>query len=124
MQESENNFSPELIDQQIEHPATSLVSGEAQLIRDLSMMYELEKSNTIDQVWTRLASHRIVAKQQQENSLLQRPSQHTERISVMSKRPATPIPEKRGRRLLNLTAAVLISAVLVVSIALVFSALK
>lgn len=127
MHDSENDFEPLLIDQQIEHPAALLPRGEARLVQDLQAMYDQEKSDSIDQVWTRLAQRRTAASWQPRMLPLQEERQRFERNSHMlhiDQSPVTSTQKKSFPRLLGLIAAALVSLVLVGSMALVFTALK
>ena len=122
MQNPENSFSPMSIDQQIEHPATSLPRGEAHLVHDLQVMYDQENSAAINRVWTRLAFQRS-----HQQALPQwRPG--PESISSLKQRAANPVRRKRDPRQANalvrrlsLLAALLVVTLLVGSLALVFA---
>jgi hypothetical protein len=126
MNDPEKEFLPILIDQQIEHPDAFLPRGEARLIQDLQTMYDQENSASIDDVWTRLAQHRISASQQPKLLSLQEQRHRSERISPMKQRDMNITPtQRRGLpRLFSLIAAVLVCIVLVGSMLLVFSTLK
>jgi len=124
MQDPENNFSPLLIDQQIEHPSAFLPRGEARLIQDLQAMYDQEKSASIDQVWTRLARQRTAASQQPKMHLLQEQRRHSERRSTIKRTDVASAQRKRFPRLLGLITAALVTTVLVSSMAFVFSVLR
>lgn len=123
MQHPENEFSPLLIDQQIEHPATSLPPGEAHLIRDLQAMYDQENCAAIDRVWTRLA--------RQPRSQYDLPQWRQNPASVSpTKRGADVYPVQRKQKprqasafvqRLSLLAALLVVTLLVGSLALVLT---
>lgn len=122
MQNPENSFSPLLIDQQIEHPATSLPRGEAHLIQDLQVMYGQENSAAINRVWTRLALR------QHEQHALPQERQIPENISSLRQREAHRVQRKREprqasalARRVSLLAALLAVTLLVGSLALVFT---
>ncbi|HXR66451.1 MAG TPA: hypothetical protein VN729_11030, partial [Ktedonobacteraceae bacterium] len=119
MQDPENVFPPELLDQQIEQPDARLPRGEARLIHDLQNMYDQEKSNAIERVWARMAQQRNAASQQTEPLALQERRKRPARSFPMQQRGKAPEPQKRFSRTLSLIAAALICAVLVGSIALV-----
>jgi hypothetical protein len=119
MHDPENNFPPELIDQQVEQPDTRLPRGEARLIHDLQAMYNQEKSAAIERVWARMAHHRDAASQQKESLPLQELRRGPARSSTMTPRDVRPKPQKRFARALSLSAAILICVVLVGSLALV-----
>ena len=125
MQNPENSLSPLLIDQQIEHPATSLPRGEAHLSHDLQVMYDQENSAAINRVWTRLALQR------HGQPALPQERQFPENISSLRQREEHRVQRKREprqasalARRLSLLAALLAVTLLVGSLALVFALLR
>lgn len=130
MQNPENDFSPLLVDQQIEYPTNSLPRGEAHLIHDLQVMYDQENSAAIDRVWMRLAHQqpetRTLPQQSQSPERISPIRQNAEKISPIRQRDANPIQRKREprpisafARRLNLLAAALIVGLLVGSLTFV-----
>jgi len=120
MHNPENDFLPQLIDQQIEHPEVWLPHEQARLVHDLQAMYDQEKSAAIDRVWTSLAQQRSAASQQPEpRSLQERRRGSVKSFPMKQRRDVTATPQKRFSRSLSIIAAALICAVLVGSIALV-----
>ena len=122
MQHSENDFSPSMIDQQIEQPATLLPRGEAHLIHQLQSLYDQDNSAAIKRVWTRLAH------QQLETRTLPQLGQKLENISFLKQRETQstrskrkPRPASAFVRRLSLLAALLVVTLLVGSLALVFT---
>jgi len=122
MQNPENGFSPWLVEQQIEHPATLLQHGEAHLIHHLQSMYDQDNSAAINRVWTRLA------RQRPQTQALAQERQSPESIAPVKHRTAHPIQRKREPRQANafvrhlsLLVAVLVVTLLVASLTLVFS---
>ncbi|MDQ2905338.1 MAG: WD40 repeat domain-containing protein [Chloroflexota bacterium] len=120
MHEPEDNFSPELLEQQIEQPDTRSPHGEARLIHDLQTMYDQEKSDAIERVWARVALHRHTASQQLASpSLSKRQREPIIRSFPMKQAAIASRPQKRFTRTLSLIAAILVCAILVGSMALV-----
>jgi hypothetical protein len=118
MHDSDNSFPPELIDQQIEQPDTTLPIGEARLIHELQAMYDQEKAVSIDRVWTRMVHQGALAPRFSEPLAFQRPESELTRSHPMQNREQTS-KRKPFSRTFNLIAAAVICVVLVGSIALV-----
>ena len=124
MNDSQDDFSPMLIDQQIDHPDAFLVQEDARLIHEMRALFEQEKSELIEQGWTRLASKRAEAEQRSEVLDLSAYRQRIERTSPVNTNTmlSTPIKgthKKSWPRLLSLVAAVLVCVALVGSLTLV-----
>src|SRR5581483_1734966 len=122
MQNPENSFSPLLIDQQIEHPATSLPRGEAHLIHDLQLMYDQENSAAINRVWTHLAlqrhgQHALF----QERHIPETFRALRQRTDHLAQRKHEPRQASTLARRVSLLAALLVVTLLVGSLALVFA---
>ena len=122
MHHPENDFSPMLIDQQIEHPATLLPQEEARLVRDLQSMYEQDNRAAINRVWMRLS------KQQPRQDALPEREQGPESISSFKERGAHAVQRKQEPRQasafvqrLSRVAALLTVALLVGSLALILT---
>src|SRR5215469_13999458 len=124
MHDSENDFPPLLIDQQIDHPATSPARGDARLIHDLQALYDQEKSATIDRVWSRLARQREAASESTKARAFRGQSRSLEENLTMQSIYKTLTPKKRLPRFFGLVAAVLVSVVLIGGMALVFTSLR
>jgi WD40 repeat protein len=122
MQDPENDFSPLLVDQQIDYPTTSLPHGEAHLIHDLQAMYDQENNTAIDRVWMRLTY------QQPETRAFPQSRQSAKNISPIKQRDTNPVQRAREPRQasafvrrLSLLAALLVVTLLVGSLTLVFT---
>lgn len=128
MQHPENTFSPLLIDEQIEHPISSLPRGEVHLVHDLQSMYDQDNHDAINRVWERLASQR---QHPYSPSTLPQPQQGPENISPFREREGY-LRQRKGEprqahaftRRLSLLAAVLFVTLLVGSLAFVFTLLR
>jgi WD40 repeat protein len=123
MQHPENDFSPRLIDQHIDHPASLLPRGEAHLIRDLQAMYDQENRAAINRVWMRLTH------QQRSQHALPWQTQSLESISAIKHREDVrplhkeqkPRPANALVQRLNLLAALLVVVLLIAGLLLTFS---
>lgn len=124
MYDSENDFPPMLIDQQLDHPAASLPRGDARLIQDLQALYNQERRATIDRVWSRLVSQRAARSDQVVARTFHAQGRSLEENLRMEPMNRTLPARRRLPRLLSLVAAVLVSVVLVGSMALVFTSLR
>lgn len=125
MQHSENSFSPLLIDQQIDHPATLGLHEETRLIHNLHAMYEQDNRTAINRVWTRLSS------QQPRQYTLPQRKQGPESLSLPKARDAHAVQRTQESRQanafvrrLNLLAALLIVVLLVGTLTLVLALLR
>jgi hypothetical protein len=118
MDNSNNSFPPELLDQQIEQPDTTLPVGEARLIHELQAMYEQEKIASLDRVWTRIVRQGAPAPQPLESRAFQRSDSELTGSHPMQNREQTS-KRKPFPRTFNLLAAAMICVVLVGSITLV-----
>lgn len=129
MNDSQDEFSPLIIDQQIDDPEAFLPSEEARFLREVRAMFEQEKSASIEQGWSRLASQRAGADQPPEILNLSRYRQQSERNSkvqdnTMSSTPETIPPKKRRMRWFGLLVAVLVCALLIGSLSFVLTLAK
>jgi WD40 repeat protein len=125
MKHPENDFPPVSIDQQIDHPPSSLPRGEAYLIHDLQAMYEQDNRAAISRVWTSLSSQ-----QSRQHTLPQR-KPGPESFSLLKERDVYPVQRKQEPRQenifvrrLNLLAALLVVVLLVGALTLVFALLR
>lgn len=127
MHDSQDDFTPMLIEQQLEQPDTLLIPADARLVHEIRAMFEQEKHEWLEQGWTRLVSRRAHTDQAPEVLELSTYKQHHERTSTMHEQSTPvispkPTPKKSVIRLLNLSAAVLVCLTLVGSLTLIFAA--
>jgi hypothetical protein len=121
MYDPDNNFAPELVDQQIEQPDAGLPRGEARLVHELQAMYDREKRAAIDRVWERMAQNPSAAHPRSDPPSRQPWQREPVRSFPMQQIDRTTKPAKRLTRTLSLVAAALICAVLVGSLALILA---
>lgn len=129
MNDFQDDFSPMLIEQHIDHPEALLSQEDARFIHEVRALFEQEKREWIEQGWTRLASKRAQAEQRSEVLDLSAYRQRHERTSPVNPHtmPSTPLKgthKKSWPRLLSLVAAVLVCVALVGSLTLVLAASK
>ena len=117
MHHPENDFSPMLIDQQIEHPATLLPQGEAHLVHDLQSMYEQDNRAAINRVWMRLSS------QQPCQYTLPQQEQGPESISSFKERGAHAVQRRQEPRRANTFVQRLSRLVALLAVALLVGSL-
>lgn len=128
MKNSQGDFAPMHIDEQLEQPETLLSPADTQLVYDLQAMLEQEKQAWLEQGWARLLSRRADA--DQSSAVLELSTyRHNKRLSTTPDHN-TPVialkttPKQRLTRLLNLVASALVCITLVSSLAFVFTATR
>lgn len=109
MHTSDNDFSPDLLDQQLSQPDSFLPRGEACLVHDLQAIYEQKKSVSLDQAWERLARLRNLPYQGKLTS------EDSERELSIVTQPLGRMPARRRGlpRLFQVLAALLVVGLLV-----------
>lgn len=126
MNDFQDDFSPILVDQQIDQP--DLLSPEdARLIHEVRAMFEQEKSAWIEQGWARLMRQRANADQQPEVLDFSAYRQNGDKNAAMNESFALPLQaatKKRRARLPGLLAAVLVCIALVGCLSFVLAAAR
>lgn len=125
MDDTQNDFSPMLIEQQIDDPDLLLSPESAQLVHEMHAMFEHEMHAGIERGWRRLMKQRAGSAQPPEALDLSNYRQRRERTSTrmhdntLSSALPPNAMKKRISRFFGLVAAALVCSLLVGSLALV-----
>src|SRR5258708_5785545 len=135
MDHRDETFSPETVDEQIEQflrtsqPSEQMDTSPAQMVQMLQGMYE--ENPRLSKVWKRLAEHspaeqtseELEEKQTLGSTIVSFPQERINFMPTQTRLPESPSPRKRGsfQRLLGLLVAVIVTIVLIGSLALVLS---